>query len=54
MEAVVRDKNVVSNQTAMEALFSCLDQGIDDMESGRVHTVDEAFQIVRERMKNEL
>ncbi|MCM1091232.1 MAG: hypothetical protein NC092_10165 [Butyrivibrio sp.] len=39
---------------AIEALFSYLDKGIDDMEAGRTHTVDEAFQIIRERMNNEL
>ena len=26
----------------------------DDMEAGRLHTVDDAFQIIRDRMKNEL
>ena len=38
----------------METLFSYLDKGIDDMEAGRLHTVDDAFQIIRDRMKNEL
>ena len=48
MEAVVKDR------TALETLFSYLDKGIDDMEAGRLHTVDDAFQIIRDRMKNEL
>lgn len=54
MEAVVKDMNVVEDRTAMETLFSYLDKGIDDMEAGRLHTVDDAFQIIRDRMKNEL
>ena len=37
-----------------EKLFRELDKGIDDMEAGRLHTVDDAFQIIRDRMKNEL
>lgn len=54
MEAVIRDMNVVEDRIAMETLFSYLDKGIDDMEAGRLHTVDDAFQIIRDRMKNEL
>ena len=54
MEAVVKDMNVVEDRTALETLFSYLDKGIDDMEAGRHHTVDDAFQIIRNRMKNEL
>ena len=54
MEAVVKDMNVVEDRTAMETLFSYLDKGFDDMEAGRLHTVDDAFQIIRDRMKNEL
>ena len=54
MEAVVKDMNVVEDRTAMETLFSYLDKGIDDMEAVRLHTVDDAFQIIRDRIKNEL
>lgn len=54
MEAVVQTKSDTNEKDAMEALFSYLDKGIDDMESGRVHTADEAFRIIRERMKNGL
>lgn len=54
MNVVVKDMNVVEDRTAMETLFSYLDRGIDDMEAGRLHTVDDAFQIIRDRMKNEL
>lgn len=53
MEAVVKDMNVVEDRTAMETLFSYLNKGIDDMEAGRLHTIDDAFQIIRDRMKNE-
>ncbi len=54
MEAVVKDIDLAEDKTAMEALFSYLDKGIDDMEAGRFHTVDDAFQIIGDRMKNEL
>ena len=54
MQAVVRTTESMSDQIAMETLFSYLDKGIDDVEAGRVHTVDEAFQIIRDRMENEL
>ena len=54
MQAVVKTTESVSDQIAIETLFSYLDKGIDDVEAGRVHTVDEAFQIIRDRMKNEL
>ena len=54
MDAAVKDVKMNNEQTAMETLFSYLDKGIDDMEAGRVHTVEDAFQIVRERMDNEL
>ena len=54
MEVAVKTTDEVNEKIAMETLFSYLDKGIDDMEAGRMHTVDEAFQIIRERMKNEL
>lgn len=34
----------------MKTPSSYFNNGIDDMEAGRMHTVDEAFQIIRERM----
>ena len=52
--AVKKTTNERNEKLAMEDLFSYLDKGIDDMEAGRMHTVDEAFQIIRERMTNEL
>lgn len=54
MEVAVKTTDEVNEKIAMETLFSYLDKGIDDMEAGRMHTVDEAFQIIRERMHNEL
>ena len=44
----------IHEKIAMETLFSYLDKGIDDMEADRLHMADEAFQIIRERMNNEL
>lgn len=54
MEAVIQKINETTEKDAMETLFSYLDKGIDDMESGRVHTADEAFRMIRERLKHEL
>lgn len=54
MEAVVKRTDKVDEKIAMETLFSYLDKGIDDMEAGRMHTVDEAFQIIKERINDEL
>lgn len=54
MEAVIQTTDQATEKDAMETLFSYLDKGIDDMESGRVHTADEAFRIIQERMKHEL
>lgn len=54
MEVAVKTTNSMSDKIAMETLFSYLDDGIDDMEAGRLHTVDEAFQIIRDRMNAEL
>ena len=41
MQAAVKANEGMSDKTAIEALFSYLDKGIDDVEAGRVHTVDE-------------
>lgn len=54
MDAANQTLNETTEKNALEALFSYLDKGIDDMESGREHTADEAFQIIQERIKNEL
>lgn len=53
MQAIVKAYEDMSEKTAIESLFSCLDKGIDDVEAGKLHTVDEAFQIIRDRMENE-
>lgn len=31
-----------------------LDKGIDEVEAGKLHMVDDAFQIVRDKIENEL
>lgn len=54
MEVAVKVTDKVNEKNAMETLFFYLDKGIDDMKAGRMHTVDKAFQIIRERMNNEL
>lgn len=54
MEAAVKTIDEVDGKNAIETLFSNLDKGINDMEASRMHTVDEAFQIIREKMDNEL
>lgn len=54
IEAVIQTTCDTKEKDDMKAIFSYLDKGIDDMESGRVHTADEAFRIIRERMKREL
>lgn len=42
------DKMNESDKAAMEALFSELDKGIDDMEAGRVFPIEDAFQMIEE------
>lgn len=54
MEVAVKTTGAVNEKIAMETLYSYLDKGINDMEAGRMHTVNEAFQIIKERMDNEL
>lgn len=51
MKDVVKKTNSTSENIVMETLFSYLDKGIDDMEAGRVHIVDEAFEIIKDRIK---
>ncbi len=45
---------VNDEQNSMDTLFDLLDKGIDDMESGKMLTVDEAFKNIKERLKNVL
>lgn len=52
MEAVLND--MILNEQQRTTSFSYLDKGIDDMEAGRVHTVDEAFQIIQERAQSDV
>lgn len=55
MEVAVKNiDRTGKKKNAMDTLFSYLDKGIDDMEADRVYAVDEAFQIIKDRMRNEL
>lgn len=54
MEAAVQKTESTDDKNAMKTLFSYLDKGLDDMEAGRMHTADEAFRIIKEKMNNEL
>ena len=48
-----KTKEEADEKMVRGTLFSDLDKGIDDMEAGRMHTVDEAFRIIRERLDEE-
>ena len=54
----MNDPDKITEETeekmVMETLFSDLDKGIDDMETGRMHEADEAFRMIRERLDEEL
>lgn len=54
MENTLHLTESVKENMDTELLFSYLDKGIDDIEAGRVYSVDEAFSIIEERLKNEL
>lgn len=42
-----------TDKAAMEALFSELDKGIDDMEAGRVFPIEDAFQMIEDMLDKE-
>jgi len=48
------DKMDEADKVAMEALFSELDKGIDDMEAGRVLPVEEAFRMIADKLDMEI
>lgn len=48
------DKMDEADKAAMEALFSELDKGIDDMEAGRVFPVEDAFQMIEDMLNREI
>ncbi len=54
MEVMIQTNGNAKEENMPETLFSYLDKGIDDMEAGRMHTVDEAFSIINDRLKSEL
>lgn len=47
------DKMDETDKAAMEALFSELDKGIDDMEAGRVFPIEDAFQMIEDMLDKE-
>lgn len=47
------DKIDEADKAAMEALFSELDKGIDDMKVGRVFPVEDAFQMIDDMLDRE-
>ena len=48
------DKMDESDRAAMDALFSELDKGIDDMEAGRIFPVEDAFQMIEDMLNREI
>ena len=51
METVVKTLDIMSENVARKSLFSYLDKGIDDMETGRLHSLEEAIRLVRIRLE---
>lgn len=47
------DKMDEADKATMEALFSELDKGIDDMEAGSVLPVEEAFRMIADKLDME-
>ncbi len=47
------DKMDEADKATMEALFSGLDKGIDDMEAGRVFPVEDAFRMIEDMLDKE-
>ena len=54
METAVKTLDIMSENVARKSLFSYLDKGIDDLEAGRMHGADEAFQIIKSRLADEV
>ena len=52
MEAVLNDMILQEQQKTTS--LSYLDKGIEDMEAGRVHALDEAFQIIKARVQGDI
>ena len=44
----------ISEQLAIKNLLAFLDKGIDEVDAGKLRTVGGAFQIVRDKVENEL
>lgn len=54
MVAVAQDIDCLNEKIALEKLLSQLDKGLNDVEAGRVYTVEETLSIIKERMEYEL
>ena len=54
METAVKTMDIISEDMAKESLFSYLDKGIDDVEAGNLHSVEDAFRIIRDKAGIEL
>ena len=54
METAVKTLDITSENMVKDSLFSYLDKGIDDMEAGKLHSVEEAFRIIRDKAGIEL
>ena len=52
MENTINLTEMVKENKEMELLFSCLDKGIDDIEAGRVYSLENAFSIIEERINH--
>ena len=50
MGNAVKTLEITNEKIAKESLFSYLDKGIDDMEAGKLHSVEEAFRIIRDKV----
>ena len=46
--------DIYAGEKQQLAPFSYLDKGIDDLEAGRMHGADEAFQIIKSRLADEV
>ncbi|MBR2045527.1 MAG: hypothetical protein IJ958_05265 [Agathobacter sp.] len=54
MENTIQLLNNVQVNSEMDKKIPFLDKGIDDIEAERIYSVDEAFAIIEERLKNEI
>ena len=46
--------DIYTDEKIKATSFSYIDKGIDDLEAGRLHTAEEAFQIIATRVADEV